>query len=226
MFLNGADFSTPTEPGALEQVAELVPLPESSLALAATLWDVPSDSPTSTLHWHPLNGNATDSNARTDAVSSWVLFMTGVDQALEQTCRDIQENIPSARGRNDDEASLGSPEQLLEWQGAILPAARHQLPATQPIQPEPGHGRSETSGPAGQGRTPTGRGSETLLEDDGPAAVGVVPTISIVSVSSLIAGWFWRKRGQWPRSRHRRTVARSHGSRGLSLKKKATQRIA
>ena len=140
-------------------------------------------------------------------MSPWVLFMTGVDQALEQTCRDIQENIPSTRGHHHEGINLGSPEQLLEWQGAILPAARQQLPATQPIQPAPGHGRGsgETSGPAAQGMTPTGRGSQSFSEDEQSAAVGVVPTISIVSVSTLIAGWLWRKRGQWQRSRHRPT---------------------
>ena len=46
VLLGGPDLPTSTDPGGVEQVAELVPLPETSLALAATLWTVSSDSPT------------------------------------------------------------------------------------------------------------------------------------------------------------------------------------
>ena len=65
ILLSGPDVPIHTEPGGLEQVAELVPLPESSLALAATLWTVPSDSPTSTPRWDLPAGKATDPDART-----------------------------------------------------------------------------------------------------------------------------------------------------------------
>ena len=123
--LGGPDVSTPTDPDSLEQVAELVPLPESALALAATLWTVPSDSPPSTLRRQSPANVAIDGNARADAASSWVLFVIGVDQALEQTCRDIQENIPSMTGRHRDDD--GNPNSLdgshSEWQGSHPPEA-------------------------------------------------------------------------------------------------------
>ena len=44
ILLSGTDVPIPTEQGGVEQVAELIPLSESSLALAATLWTVRSDS--------------------------------------------------------------------------------------------------------------------------------------------------------------------------------------
>ena len=44
ILLSGTDVPIPTDQGGVEQVAELIPLSESSLALAATLWTVRSDS--------------------------------------------------------------------------------------------------------------------------------------------------------------------------------------
>ena len=95
VFLDGAHVSTPG-PVGVEPVVELVPLPESSLALAATLWAVSPDDSASMPGWHLAVARATEPNMHAAAVSSWMLFMTGVDQALEQTCRDLQETIVSA----------------------------------------------------------------------------------------------------------------------------------
>ena len=100
--LSGPDALTQPDPAGTEQVAELVPLPESSLALAATLWTVPSDSSTPPLRWHSPVEAATNANARAGAMSSWMLFVAGVDEALEQTCRELQENMPTSRGGSND----------------------------------------------------------------------------------------------------------------------------
>jgi hypothetical protein len=88
-----------TEPGSLEQFAELVPLPESSLALAATLWTVPSDSSTDSGPSDAPAGKPIDPDARNALASSWVLFVTGMDEALEQASRDIRDRDISRDAR-------------------------------------------------------------------------------------------------------------------------------
>ena len=47
VLLGGPDLPSKVDARGVEQVALLVPLPETSLALAATLWTVSSDSPRS-----------------------------------------------------------------------------------------------------------------------------------------------------------------------------------
>ncbi len=192
ILLGGADVPVQNEPGGLEQVAELVPLSESSLALAATLWSIPSDSPTSAPRWDLAPGKAADPDARKVAASAWALFVTGIDQALEQTCRDIQGGILSSEGRQgENEGHEGESDELLEWQGPILPAAQGGLPDTVPKSRPTG--RSTTFNDAGQGTLQTRQDSQPTSDDSPPVMLGVMPTVSVVSVSSLIAAWFWRQ---------------------------------
>ncbi len=192
--LSGPDSLTQPDPVGIEQVAELVPLPESSLALAATLWTVPSDSPTSSLRSNRPTEPATDANARARAVSSWMLFVAGVDEALEQTCRELQENIPTCRGRQHD-GNPNSPYELLEWQGPILPGAQRALPAARTKLPETRRGQSD--GVAGQGSEPTQHAAQPTRDDGQAVVLAAMPTISVASVFTVIAAWIWRKRQQW-----------------------------
>jgi hypothetical protein len=192
--LSGSEMSMLSDPDRLAQVAELFPLPESSLALAATLWTVPSDFPTSTLRWHPSAGETTNANARAGAVTSWMLFVTGVDQALEQACREIQDNTPSTPGRHHDNGNSNSQDELLEWQGPILPAAQRGSSETKRTSSH--SSRGESDGAAGQGTTPTRQAPRPTSNDSQAIVLGSMPTISVVSVFTLIAGWVWRKRQQ------------------------------
>jgi hypothetical protein len=203
--LSGPDVSALTDPDSLEQVAELVPLPESALALAATLWTVPSDLPTSTPRWQSPAHAAIDGNARANAASSWTLFVAGVDQALEQTYREIQENIPCTQGRYAN-GDTTSPDEPLEWQGPILPAARRRVLETIPKVSQTS--RQESDGRAGQGTTPTRLTTPLSSEDSPPIVLGAMPLISVVSLSTVIAGWIWRKRQQWHRSRLGKAASR------------------
>jgi hypothetical protein len=194
VLLIGPDMSVNTEPGGVEQVAELVPLPQSSLALAATLWSVPSDFPTASGRWDASSaGKADDADARQAPASSWVLFVTGMDQALEQTSRDIRDGILSHDGRQSaNEGPPGGPDELIDWQGPILPAGQGGLPEPKSKLPRTDPGA--TFGEAGQGTVRTQRNARPHSDDGQPVVLGAMPMISAVSISTLIAGWFWRKR--------------------------------
>ena len=206
ILLSSADIGVQTEPPGLEQVAELVPLPESSLALAATLWSAPADSPASPGRWRLATENSTDLDARGGLPSCWAAFVMGADQALEQTCRDVQEGIRSANGRQASSGTRwGDSQELIEWHGPILPAARCAVPDAKPKSNPVA--RTATLDAALQTTIPSDKQSRPRAEDQQPLTLGVVPTISLVSVSTLIARWIWRKREQWQQSR----LARSSG---------------
>jgi hypothetical protein len=205
ILLNSADIGIQTEPPGLEQVAELVPVPESSLALAATLWSASADSLESPGQWRLEPENAADLDARGAFPSSWAVFVMGVDQALEQTCRDVQEGIRSADGPEASSGTRGgnSPE-LIEWHGPILPAARCVVPNAKPKSTPAA--RPATLDAALEETLPSDKNSRPRSEDQQPLTLGVVPTISLVSVSTLIARWIWRKREQWQQSRLARSA--------------------
>ena len=136
VLLAGPDERAQREPGGLEQVAELVPLPESSLALAATLWTVPSDSTTSLAQWEVTSRQYHRSGFRQASASSWVVFVTGMDEALKQTSRDIRDGI--FLGDAHQTSHEGRParrNELIELQGPILPAAQGGLPEAKPKLP-------------------------------------------------------------------------------------------
>ena len=189
--LSGLDALTQPDPVGIEQVAELVPLPESSLALAATLWTVPSDSPTSSLRWHPPVEAAANANARAGVVSSWMLFVAGVDEALEQTCRELQENLPTSRGRQND-GNPNSPRRVARM------ARPHPTGRPTSAARDSNEVARNTSRAIGrQQKSALTRQSARPSQGDGQAVVlAAMPTISVVSVFTAIATWIWRKRQQ------------------------------
>jgi hypothetical protein len=206
ILLSGPDMPIRKEPVGLAQVVELVPLQESSLALAAALWTVPSDSPASFPGWNLSAGKATQPGGRRASASSWALFVTGLDQALEQTSRDIREGLHSRGSRRaDNEAPPGGPDELLHWQGPILPASQGESPESQPKSPRTG--RRTTTDETVQGILPTQQDSRPHSENGQPIVLGMMPMVSVVSMASLIAGWFWRKH------QRARSLPRACGSR-------------
>jgi hypothetical protein len=204
ILLSSADIGIQAEPPGLEQVAELVPLPESTVALAATLWSAPADSLESP-GWRFEPESATDLDVRGAFPSSWAVFAMGVDQAIEQTSRDVQEGIRSADGRQASSGTRrGVSQELIEWQGPILPSARCVVPDAKPKSTPVA--RTATLDAALLETLPSDKQSRPRTEDQQPLTLGVVPTISLVSVSTLIARWIWRKREQWQHPRLARSA--------------------
>jgi hypothetical protein len=219
VLLSDPDLTIKTAPGNLDQVAELVPLPESSLALAATLWTVPSDSPSSSVRWDASTGRPIDPELQKAATSSWILFVTGMDQALEQASRDIRDGMFSHNPHQaSNEGPAGAPDELIEWQGPILPGAQGRLPESKPKLPRTS--RVVTSDVAGLGTLRTRHDSRPHSDDGQPVALGVMPMISVVSITTMIAGWFWRKRQQ------SRSPGRGRSDSRASLKRAAEVQVS
>jgi hypothetical protein len=208
------DVPIPTEQGGVEQVTELIPLSQSSLALAATLWTVRSDSQPSAGGSDLPAGAATDPTDSFSTPTQWAVFMTGVDRAFQQTFRDVQVDAFAGDGRHkkSEETQRGMDDPL-QWQGPILPGAAEGLGAgTQRSSrsrkssagDESKHaddktpwvpGRSDLRG--GEREETTSQALESAQAQDGdvqPVVLASTPVLWVVSVSSIVAGWFWGKK--------------------------------
>jgi len=213
MLLSGTDVAIPTEQGNLEQIAELIPLSESSLALAATLWTVRSNSQASAPGLELATG-AADPALSSPSPTYWAVFMTGVDRAFEQTFRDVQADTPAGGGRhkNGEEPQRGL-DNRLEWHGPILPGAGEGLRGGKHRSTRPGRSSAtddsndadpRMSGPPGVSHlSDNEQGDETTKElevaqpqdlDVQPVVLASTPVLWVVSVSSIVAGWFWGKK--------------------------------
>jgi len=221
ILLSGPDAPVQTGSDRLEQVAELIPLEESSLALVATLWTVSSDSQTTPPNWDVEPAGASrEPGAPLASPPSWTVFVIGLNEAFEQSQRDVEQGflssprrpIEGARGRGARTLDEGLP-----WQGPIVPAAERG-------SFERVRGGSRTGSPTSPDQATLLRGSNearplhsgraedaSAQSDEGQTvAVASLPTISAVSAFGLIAGWFWTQRKRLARFRPGRSGRKSH----------------
>jgi hypothetical protein len=218
VLLSGPDAPVQTGSDRVEQVAELIPLEESSLALVATLWTVSSDSQTSPPQGdvEPAGGGM-DPHAPLASPPSWTAFIIGLNEAFEQSQRDVEQGFFSSPRRPTEGArGRGALDEVLPWQGPIVPAAERG-------SFEKVRGGSRTGSPAPPDeatRLRTGNDArpchaarvEAASSQSGEGqtvAVASLPAISAVSALGLIAGWFWTQRERLARFRPERNGWRS-----------------
>jgi hypothetical protein len=222
ILLWGTDAPIPNEQGGVEQVAELIPLSESSLALAATLWTVRSDSQASAPGSELAAGADADPVISSLSPQYWAVFMTGVDRAFEQTFRDVQVDTFASDGRHrkSEEAQRGLDDRL-QWQRPILPGAAEELRGGKQRSTRPGHGSSDNDArtpgrPAVSHRIRDEQGEETSQapkvaqpqdSEVQPVVLASTPVLWVVSISSIVAGWFWGKKRE---RRQRSGLGASH----------------
>ena len=210
VLLSGPVVPSETRAGDLEQVAELIPLPQSSLALAAALWTVSADSKPSPPGWDRLSPVASDPAASSASPSSWVVFLSGMEQAFEQSLRDLREDNGSRNAPAPENAGSSAwSDELLEWQRPILPAAATALPATDLESARPGRVVALVEGfesLATAARQPTradlpADGGFSTQETTWPQSrkrpsmvLGATSMLSLVSFATAAVGWLWRER--------------------------------
>jgi hypothetical protein len=212
--LSGINAPIPTEQGGVEQIAELIPLSESSLALAATLWTVRSDSQASAPGSDLLVGAAAEPAVSSPTPKQWAVFMTGVDRAFEQTFRDVQVNTLGKYGwqKKSEDTRTGLDDRL-QWLGPILPGAAEGLRGGKQRSTRPGHSSAVDESSNAGVMTPEQPAVSELVGDeqgDGPLPTlriaqpedsegqlvvqASTPVLWVASISSIVAGWFWGKR--------------------------------
>ncbi len=210
VLLTGPESPTQTTSDDLQQVAELIPSEESSLALVATLWTVPSDIPTGAHEVQRLDATA----ARLDdaaATPSWMAYMIGLDQALEQSHRDLQQVVSPARGRlMPDERDLLELDRQLEWERPIIPVGAGWVsdrPETSP-RDRASVVDSDAINALAADRLQTASGLESsrpaVAGEDAPphsepasiVKAASLPLLSALSASTAITGWLWTRRNR------------------------------
>ena len=180
----------------LQQVAELIPVEDSSLALVATLWSLPSGAPSRAADGDDPAGDREVSVPSSASPPPWAVFVIGLDEAFEQS-RDacgkaLRDDSRQVHGEAEDAG-----EGRLEWRCPIIPAPEGRR------QPDRAAGdRAIASGEADPNRCVPSRSSEERLAgpspghdpgDGQPPTEGAVPLAWAVPGSALIAGWFWAR---------------------------------
>ncbi len=224
VLLTGPELPTQTTSDDLQQVAELIPSDESSLALVATLWTVPSDIPTGAQGVQRLDASV----ARLDDAASmplWTAYMIGLDQALEQSHQDLQEVVSPAQGRlmpnERDQLEL---DRQLEWERPIIPVGTGWVSDRRETSPRDrasvvdndaitalAADRLQTAG--GQKSSLTAIAGEEAPPHSEPASIvkaGILPLLSALSASTAVTGWLWTRR-----NRKRRLGLSEPGTGGL-----------
>jgi hypothetical protein len=210
--LSGPDAPAQTGSDRLEQVAELIPLEESSLALVATLWTVSSDSRTTPPERDVAPAGASlKPVAPLDSPPSWMGYVIGLNEAFEPSQHDVEQGSFSGSRRPFEEAR-GTLDEGLPWQEPILPAAEQG--SLDNVRGGSRTGRQTDAKEACSLRSslsPAGESRDRCSHHDGPTvAVASLPAISAVSAFGLIAGWFWTQRKRWERFRSARTGRKDH----------------
>ena len=218
--LFGANAPAQAQEDGSQQVAELMPLSESALALAATLWTIPSDSPATPLEWGGSSDADVISAARSGSPPRLTTFVIGLDGAFEQTCQDLREGIALSAVRPDEGAARRCARDPWNGTGRSSPRAprlcrnesgqRPGPPERRRPKSRPGRVERSRLGPrdssAGGGEDTGGpsRGEGTVGTQSGeerPVVTASIPVLSAISASTIIAGWFWKKRKAWRRER-------------------------
>ena len=221
ILLSSTGVPIPAEQGDVEQIAELIPLSESSLALAATLWTVRSDSQAPAPGSDLAAGAAADPALSSPTPQQWAVFMTGVDRAFEQTFRDVPIDTFGSDGRHKkSEEAKTSLDDGFQWLGPILPGAVEGLRGGKQRSTRPGQSSSLDESSDAGAAMPSSLAISHLTEDERGVAtsqklevaqpedsegqhvvVASMPVLWAVSISSIVAGWcFGKKRERRQRS--------------------------
>jgi hypothetical protein len=195
-----SDPVSPTEDVSmgLQQYAELIPGAESSLALIATLWSVPSDP-----RWEPSDGGDPSSEREESVPSSaspppWATFVIGLDESFEQD-RDACGRSLSDEGQKDSEGVGDAAEERLEWRCPIIPASAERGPFDR-ATPSPKNDRnrplpSRLSWDAEWVARPRPEDASPHDAGDGqPRTEGALPLGWAASGSAVFVGWLWARR--------------------------------
>jgi hypothetical protein len=205
----------------LQQIAELIPVEDSSLALVATLWTVPSDSRAELVDEDDPSDERTEPVPSADSPPAWAAFVIGLDEAIERS-RDACGTTLSDDERPDESEGAGNAAgERLEWRFPLIPIvegrrpvgrAEEAYPGVRPAaddravpSPEAGPGRSLPSGASRQEEPVVRPGPDDASRHDAergqPLTEGAAPLVWAASASALIAGWSWARRQL---RRHRR----------------------
>jgi hypothetical protein len=203
LLLSGPQAPDRASSESQEQVAELVPLSDSSLALAGTLWSVSAESAPSADSPDQGADSASELSSSQAATAPQTAFLMGLDQSIRQTAVDLRaETLAGTMFVAQDGSGSAAGERSIQWTGPILPGASGMSrPATRTTWPKRFRAitpsttsRATLQSPSAQSRSKDVEPARS--ENDRPLVLGTLPLASAISASTFIAGWIWRIRKQ------------------------------
>jgi hypothetical protein len=214
ILLSNPGMSPQGVPIGLQQIAELIPLEESSLALVATLWTVPSDPRAEPAVESDPSDEPAEPITSSASPPPWAVFVVGLDEAVERSRDACVTTLSDGRRPSECDGAGDVDEERLEWRCPIIPTAEGTR------QPDRAEGSSPDVGAAADARAarspeedpnrPSGArfsaGEELVARpcpEDGrppdaadgePLTQGAVRSAWAASASALAVGWFWARR--------------------------------
>jgi hypothetical protein len=232
ILLSDPEASTQDVTIGLQQIAELIPVEDSSLALVATLWTVPSDTQAEPAEESDPSGAREESVPSSASPPPWAVFVIGLDEAFERSRDACGKMLSDGAGKVEGEEAGDAVRERLEWRCPIIPTAegRRQLDRAEWSSSGVGPAAIDRATPSGEADpcrplpSRLSRGEERVARacpEDGsphhagdgrPLTEGALPLAWAASGSALIAGWFWARRrlrqgwglGRSGRKNHRR----------------------
>jgi hypothetical protein len=211
VLLTGPEMPTQSMTADLEHVAELLPASESSLALVATLWSVPSSLSTQTPSYHKLEPNPSAFGDPTDT-PSWMAYFLGLDQAFERSRDEFRRDHLVSRSQViPTERELLEIDRQLEWERPIMPVAMARvfeerdvsLPNTTFAIADDDLTAIAADRIQYSGRSESNLGmalaGDALAEHSQAVSIvntGRIPLLAAVSASAAFAGWLWVRSGR------------------------------
>ena len=183
------------------------------------LWLPPCGRRLTALRSLPGAGNQSDDRPdrlreTVNPVSPWTVYVMGLDQAFDRSCRDICQGLFTEAGPTASSESGGRPSAVgPEWRMSVVPMAESdRLDAGRGAMRQGAFPRSDTfmvtadpdfvSNAASATEPELPSGSDRHAQSESNLEHAVPPSFSIVTViagSILIAGWCWTRRASSPR---------------------------
>jgi hypothetical protein len=202
----------------LQQIAELIPVEDSSLALVATLWTVPSDTQAAPAEESDLSGEREEPVPSSASPPPWAVFVIGLDEVFERSRDACAKMLSEGAGAVEGEEAGDAVGERLEGRCPIIPTAegRRQWGRAEGSSSGVGAAAIDRATPAGEadacrplpsrlsgGEEPVARpcpedGSPYDAGDGRPLTEGALPLAWAASGSALMAGWFWTRRRHRP----------------------------
>jgi hypothetical protein len=172
----------------LEQMAELIPIEDSSLALVATLWTVPSDSRAEAADEGDTADEPTEPVTCSASPPPWAVFVIGLEEAFERSRDACGTTFPEGRRSGEGDGAGDVAEDRLESRCPIIPTAERTR------RPDRAEGSSPDVGGGAVARPcPEDARPHDAAEGE-PLTEGAVRSVWAASVSALVVGWFWGRR--------------------------------
>jgi hypothetical protein len=232
ILLSDPGMSTQGVSIGLQQFAELIPLADSSLALVATLWTVPSDARAEPADESDPWDEQAEPVTSSASPPPWAIFLIGLDEAFERSRDACGTTFSHGRRPSERDGAGDVDEGRLEWRCPIIPTAEGTRKpdraegssldvgaaanAREAPSPEEDPNRPSRAGlSAGEGlvaRPGREDGRPHDAAEGRPLIEGAMRSVWAASAPALFVAWFWarrqRRRGWGPvgigRADHRR----------------------